>query len=251
MKKNHWSRLLIGFIAIFALFQWSGEAFGSDRGQAGVSIGLLIVAAALGAQRFFFSKSFGEAFFALGLGPPAKRGIFASLAVCLLLLSTIPVFASVANVSFGFYEGSIGLAPGLFFQAGIAEETLFRAYLFGHLRRRYSFWKAAGLAAIPFILVHSFLFYQLSWVLAAASILLAVAMSFPLARLFEMSGGTIWGAAFLHFVAQSTVKILVAEGESAHLFPFFWIAACAFLPQIVHGFPRGTRSTRARLPAFE
>jgi membrane protease YdiL (CAAX protease family) len=237
MKRVQWSRLLIGLIAVFALFQWSADALGSYRGQAGVTVGLLVVAAALGAERLLFGKSFKEAAVALGLGFPARRGILTAGAVCLLLLLSIPVFAAFTDVSFSFYTGWGWLLPGLFFQAGIAEETLFRGYLFGHLRQRHTFWKAAALAAIPFVLVHLILFYSLPWAIAAASILLAVAMSFPLSRLFESGGDTVWAPAIVHFVAQGAVKVLVAAGESSPLFPFFWIIACALIPLCVFAVP--------------
>lgn len=237
MKQGQWLKLLVGLIAVFALFQWLGETLGSDRGQAGVMIGLLVVAAALGAERILFAKSFKEAARALGLGFPAFQGILTAIVICLLLLLTVPVFAVMMNVSLSFYDGWIWLVPGLFFQAGIAEETLFRGYLFGHLRQKHTFWKAAGFAALPFILVHLILFYSLPWSLAGASILLAVAMSFPLSRLFEMGGDTIWAPAILHFATQTIVKVLVADGELAWIFPFFWIAICALIPLCVYAVP--------------
>lgn len=46
------------------------------------------------------------------------------------------------------------LVPGLFAQAGLAEEVLFRGYLFRHLRGGRSFVRAAWAAAGPFAAVH-------------------------------------------------------------------------------------------------
>lgn len=139
--------------------------------------------------------------------------------------------------AFNFYPDWYLLVPGLFFQAGIAEETLFRGYLFGHIRKKYSFWKAAVISAVPFVLVHLIMFYSLPFAIAAASILLSVVLSFPLARLFELGGNTIWAPAILHFVVQGTVKVLVASAESAQTFPLFWIAVCAIIPLIVFLLP--------------
>ena len=99
--------------------------------------------------------------------------------------------------------------PGLFAQAGIAEEVLFRGYLFGHLRRGRSFWRAALLSMLPFVAVHLLLFATMPWPIAAAALLLAVIVAFPLARLYELGGATIWAPALLHFVIQGTVKIVV------------------------------------------
>jgi membrane protease YdiL (CAAX protease family) len=130
------------------------------------------------------------------------------------------------------YPGWIALLPGLFAQAGIAEEALFRGYLFGHLRVGRAFWRAAGLSMLPFVAVHLVLVFSMPWPIALASVVLAVVISFPLAHLFELGGGTIWAPAILHFVIQATVKVVVFPdgGES---FPLAWMAASATIPMLV------------------
>jgi porin len=139
------------------------------------------------------------------------------------------------------------LLLGMFFQAGIGEETLFRGYLFGHLRNRHGFWQAAAFAAIPFVIVHLILFYSLPWSIATASILLSIAMSFPLSRLFEMNGDSVWAPAIVHFITQAGVKVVAASGEQAWIFPFFWIAVCALVPLIVYAIPPVYEVARKRL----
>jgi hypothetical protein len=79
-----------------------------------------------------------------------------------------------------------------------------------------------------------------------AAIGLAVVSSFPLARLFELGGNTIWAPAVLHFVIQGAVKVLGVEGHSASLFPFIWMGACAVLPYLVFLFPTRGRPKKAR-----
>lgn len=54
----------------------------------------------------------------------------------------------------------------------------------------------------PFVAVHVLLFTYLPLPIAAAATLLSLAMSFPLARLYDLGGATIWAPAILHFVAQ-------------------------------------------------
>lgn len=232
-----WLKLLISMTGIFALFHWTAAVLGSDRGQFGVFIGLLVVAATVFAEKSLFGKSLKDSAKAVGLTLPTKTGLLTAIAVSVLMLLTVLVFASVTGSSFDFYPNWYLLIPGLFFQAGIAEETLFRGYLFGHIRQKYSFRKAAVFAALPFILVHLILFYSLPWAIAVASILLSVVMSFPLSRLFELGGNTIWAPAIIHFVVQGTVKVLVASGEAAGLFPFIWIAGCALIPLLVFAVP--------------
>jgi membrane protease YdiL (CAAX protease family) len=125
------------------------------------------------------------------------------------------------------------MIPGLFAQAGIAEELLFRGFLFGHLRRSQAFWPAARRATLPFTIVHLLLFVTLPWPIALAALLLSVLLSFPLAHLFELCGNTIWGAALLHFVVQGTLKVLVISGETILPMPLVWMAAGAVIPFLV------------------
>jgi membrane protease YdiL (CAAX protease family) len=188
-------------------------------------------------ERVLFARSFADAAEGIGLGRPRTLGMIVAIVIAKLMLLSAALFAWQTGTAFSLYPNWQWLIVGLFFQAGIAEESLFRGYLFGHLRQRHTFAKAVFFAAIPFVLVHLILFYQLSWSLAGASILLAIAMSFPLSKLFEMGGDTIWPPAIVHFAAQAVAKMLVAEGEGAWLFPFFVIAVSAVVPLIVYVVP--------------
>ena len=230
MKKVQWLRLLSGLIAVFALFQWIAITLGSDRGQAGVIVGVVVVAGTLLVEMYLFRKSFKESARAIGLARMSKIGVLTATAISVFMLLMIIVFGSVTDSALGLYPNWYWLVPGLFFQAGIAEETLFRGYLFNHLRRKYAFWKAATLAALPFTVVHLILFQSLAWSIAFASILLAIVMSFPLSRLYELGAQTIWAPAIVHFVTQGAVKVVVVSGKSASLFPFFWMTICALVP---------------------
>jgi membrane protease YdiL (CAAX protease family) len=147
-----------------------------------------------------------------------------------LLLLVVPAFARVAGVRWSIDPDAVPLVPGLFAQAGIAEEVLFRGYLFGHLRRGRSFWRAAALSMVPFVAVHLLLFATMPFPIAMAALLLAVVVSFPMAQLFELGGMTIWPPALLHFVIQGTVKVVGMQGDSPVGFPVAWMAASAALP---------------------
>jgi hypothetical protein len=48
---------------------------------------------------------------------------------------------------------------------------------------------------LPVVGVHLLLFLWMEWPVALASLLLSAVLSFPLARLFELGGNTIWGPA--------------------------------------------------------
>ena len=63
---------------------------------------------------------------------------------------------------------------------------------------------------------------------------------FPLARLYELGGNTIWAPAILHFVIQGAIKV-VDVTDPRGIFPFVWMAASTLLPMLVFLSPRQTR----------
>jgi membrane protease YdiL (CAAX protease family) len=166
----------------------------------------------------------------LGFGSPSAASLVAAGIISLLLLLTIPVYALLAGTSFALISKWYLLLPGLAVQAGIAEEVLFRGYLFRHLRAGRSFWKAASLSTLPFAVIHLFLLKNLSVPVASAAIGLAVVISFPLAHLYELGGSTIWAPALLHFVIQGAIKLIVIPSPFNSTFPFVWMAVTAVLP---------------------
>ena len=235
---SQWLRLLLGLVLIFGLFHWSADALGSDRGQSGLIVGALVVVATIAVEWAIFGQPVLSSIRTLGLGRPRGIGLAAAGAVVFLLWFVVLVFALVTGAPTALVPGWARLAPGLFAQGGIAEEILFRGYLFGHLRRGRSFWRAASLSMPPFVAVHLLLFLTMPWPIALAALVLSVVLSFPLAHLFELGGHTIWAPALLHFVVQATVKVVVVSGDSASVFPLVWMAASAALPMLVLLIPR-------------
>ena len=225
-----WFRLVLGLFLVFGLFHGSATILGSDRGQRGILIGLLIVAATAAADRLLLRRRRGAR--QLGLGRPRTQGIVVAFGIAFVLLLVGILFVGARGLTPAFYPGWISLLPGLFAQAGIAEEVLFRGYLFGHIRVGRTFWRAAALSMLPFVSVHLVLFLSMPWPIALASVLLAVVISFPLAYLFELGGNTIWAPALLHFVIQATVKVLVFS-HGAESFALAWIAASAIVPLLI------------------
>lgn len=227
---SQWLRLLLGLSVIFGLFQWSAVTLASSRGEAGLIVGLLVVGGTLAAERLLFGQRVFAAARTLGLGAPRAQGLLIVGGIVVVLSSVVYSFALTTGASLSLFPGWISLLPGLFAQAGVAEEILFRGYLFGHLRRGRSFWRAATVSMLPFVGVHLFLFFTMPWPIAVAAVLLAVALSFPLAHLFEVGGATIWAPALLHFIIQGTVKVVVVSGDGTSIFPLVWMVASALIP---------------------
>jgi hypothetical protein len=45
-SRADWARPLLGLTAVYLLFHWTASALGSDRGQAGLAVSAIVVAAA-------------------------------------------------------------------------------------------------------------------------------------------------------------------------------------------------------------
>jgi membrane protease YdiL (CAAX protease family) len=208
-RRADWFRLVLGLFLVFVLFQWSATILGSDRGQQGILIAVLIVAATAAADRLLLRHPRVPTVRHLGLGRPRTGGIVLAGGAAFLLLVVGFLFALATGRTPTLYPGWPWLLPGLFAQAGIAEEVLFRGYLFGHLRVGRTFWRAAAASMLPFVIIHLILFVSMPWPIALASVLLSMVISFPLACLFEVGGNTVWAPALLHFVIQGTVKVFV------------------------------------------
>jgi membrane protease YdiL (CAAX protease family) len=219
-----WPRIwfLAGFALLFVVLQGAATLLGSERGEAGLVVGAVTLATALIVQRAFHARSWRETWLSLGLGPPNIRGAFAALAACTALMLAYPAYLGAVGGSVSIYDDAGWLALGILAQGGFAEELVFRGYLYGHLRRRYTFWRAAGLSLLPFALAHLYLFVTMPLPIALAALALSMILTFPFAWLYELGGRTIWAPAVAHAVVQGAIKLLVVEDP---LFSLVWMAA--------------------------
>jgi membrane protease YdiL (CAAX protease family) len=234
---TEWLRLLLGLALVFALFHGAATITGSDRGQAGILVGALVVAATLAAERVCFRVPLAQAARDVGLARPSARGIVAGAGVGALLLLVFPAMAAIEDARLVVDSRSSALIPGLFAQAGIAEEVLFRGYLFRHLRAGRTFWRAVALSTLPFVAVHLILFATMPWPIALAAVLLSVLVGAPLAHLFELGGNTVWAPALVHFTIQGAIKLVSLAPADPRL-PLIWMAACALVPFLLFLVPR-------------
>jgi membrane protease YdiL (CAAX protease family) len=228
-----WLTLGLSVLAIFVLLDRSANALGSVRGEAGIPLAVLILFACLLAERWLWDQPVSTASRALGLGMPTAKAVAVAGGVGALLLLVLPLFAAIARADVTLYPRWPLLLPGLFCQGGIAEEVLFRGYLFGTLRNRYPFRRAAMLSTGPFLVAHLLLFVTMEWPIALAATALSLVVSFPLAHLFELGGRTVWAPALLHFSIQSPIKIVEMSGPAAATYPLVWMGACAVIPWLV------------------
>ena len=130
MGWNPWGKLLAGLAVVFAIFQLLAHALDSNRGEAGLLVAGVVIAALIGIECLIFRHSPATPMRLLGLGRPAAPGLIVAMGLSILLLAVIPAYAYWRDASLAIYPGWGWLIPGLFAQGGIAEEALFRGYLF-------------------------------------------------------------------------------------------------------------------------
>jgi membrane protease YdiL (CAAX protease family) len=219
-------------IVVWVLFDRVAALTASTRGEAGLAVCAVVLAALVIAERVLHRHAPAEALRALGYGAPRARAMAVVLVVSALLLAVLPLSARVVGTPIALRSDWLTLVPGLFAQAGLAEETLFRGFLFGHLRRTRTFWRAALLALPPFFLVHLLLFATMSFPVAAAATLLSLVLSFPFARLYDLGGATIWAPAILHAVVQGGIKIVEIPEDRMLPIASIWMGASMVIPWI-------------------
>lgn len=117
-----WWKLLAGLAVVFVVFHVLAQALGSDRGQAGIVVGAVVVGALLAVESLLFRQAPASALQSLGFGRPTT-GVLIAAAVCAALLAVIPVYAYLRDAPLVAHPDWPWLLPGLFAQAGIAEEA--------------------------------------------------------------------------------------------------------------------------------
>lgn len=232
-----WARLVAGLAIVYLLCWAIAESLRSYRGEWGVAIAAIAIVALLIVEMIVFGRTAAGAWRALGLTSPAGTGVRAAAGLSAALILIIPLFAISTGEIAGVHPNAMWLALGLFAQAGVFEETLFRGYLFGRIREGRGFWQAAVLASLPFVAVHLVMFTNQNLYVALFSVALAFALSFPLARLYELGGRTIWAPALVHATVQGAIKIVVFPDAALTNLALVWIAACAVLPWLVFLIP--------------
>jgi membrane protease YdiL (CAAX protease family) len=235
-------KLTAGFAAIYLVLERTAAQTNSLFGEYGALICGLVVVTALLVERLLFGRSPRQALDALGFGRPSGRGLLAALLASLALLVYVPIFVLVTGQPVTLRDGWLWIALGVFLQGGIAEELLWRGYLFRHLRATRGFWRAAAIAMIFMVAQHALLLWSLPLPIAIAALAVALATSFPLAHLFEVGGNTIWGAALLHWVIQGAFKVLVVPEAYLLSAQLGWMAVSVVVPYLVFVVRRGAAS---------
>jgi membrane protease YdiL (CAAX protease family) len=184
-----------------------------DQTWAALIVTGLMLVVALIFENSFFKRPISGGFLALGFGRPNPRAILAALIIGIIMLAFFPVFSLITGAQISLKPDWLWILLAIVALNGIGEETLFRGYVFGGLRREaeLSFRQAGFISMAIFAAVHLLLFIGNPFFVGFLGTLIAVAAAFPMAYLFERGGNTIWAPALLHVVTHAIRLVDIPE----------------------------------------
>ncbi len=224
--------VLIGCALMFVVIEfgptWLTQWLDQPASAILATIAMLAVAMVL--ERAFYRRDALAAFAALGFNRPRVAAIAVAAILALVMLAFFPAFALVTGARIALRADWWWLLIGAVALNGVAEETLFRGYVFGGLRRGgFSFSRAATVSMVIFAGVHLFLFIGNPFIIGLLGTLVAVAAAFPLAFLYERGNNTIWATALFH-VATHTIRFVDVEEPFAATAVTSWLVLQLAVP---------------------
>lgn len=238
--------IVFSYLFLYGVFELTAHLTGDTiQPENALIISVCVLAGAWLIELLVFRNNIREIAEILGLGKPGISSMVTALVITLLLFLCYPVITTVTGFEFRIPVNWLPLAAGVFVLHGIAEEVLYRGFLFRHLRKGRSFSRAAWLAVVFFTLAHIPIILNQGLLVGGMAVLLAVVSSFPFSYLYEKGNFTIWAPAIVHSAIDTIIPIL-AEGpmdSSATMAATLWMAACMIIPYLAFVILRKTSSS--------
>ena len=179
-----------------------------------------------------------------------------SVIVTAVMAAFFPLYSIATGVPIVLRSDWVWILVGAVALNGLAEETLFRGFVFGHLRQAgQSFWRAGFTSLLIFAVVHLYLFTANPPLVAGLATMVAIGAALPLAFLYERAGNTIWAGAVLHVGAHVFRFVEVPEAEYMTV-AVIWLVLQIGVPFLIFAFvnsllrePMPDGAPRARAPA--
>jgi len=221
--KNQFIQFLSAFVIIFALFSGMGVLLSNlDWTLVKIAVCIVVVGGVTISWSLIKKTSFARAFHHAGFGAPDWRVAGVATALSALMLTFFPIYSNASGVKLALQPDWVWIAVGIVTGVGIAEETLFRGYVFNFFRERFTFWRAATYSMFLFGAMHLLLLLWLPIPIAIAAIFLAIIAAYPTAYLFEKGNQTIWASAIMHSAALAT-NLFVIPAEASVSLSLLWI----------------------------
>ena len=167
---------------------------------------------------------------ALGLSRPKAQAVALAGLVGGIFLLVLDLGANRLDVALELRENWPVVLVGVMLFHGLAEELVWRGYVFARLRDHRSF-AAAVWWSVPLIaLTHAPIVVTDGWLVGALATLTAAITCWPMAFLWERGGHTIWAPALLHGLI-GTWQLF--ERSNTPAFPLLVMAASIIVPLLV------------------
>jgi membrane protease YdiL (CAAX protease family) len=225
--------VLTGFVLLWLVYDRAGHLMRSALQETGLIV-LFVVAATA-----FLVESLGFRYIrvshvvrALGFKAPSEPGLRAALLIGVTMLLFFPALSLATGVRFGLQENWPWIALGVLAQAGLAHELIFRGYLFRHLRRDFSFMRAALFVMALSVAGGLLLFGSTNPLAVIARLVVLAASALPLAHLYEHSGQSIWPPALISAVSQAALQVVILPAHLSLVALVGWTIISAAVPQL-------------------
>jgi membrane protease YdiL (CAAX protease family) len=159
----------------------------------------------------------------LGLRRPSARAVLAATVVGGAVVATFVAGAALLGIDLELRSNWPTVLVGALLFHGIAEEIVWRGYVYGRFRRTAMF-KTAVLRSMPLIaLTHVPIIASNGLGVGTLAVVTAIITCLPFAKLYDRGGNTIWAPAILHglvgtwqlfertFPAQFSLVVLIGS----------------------------------------
>lgn len=209
--------ILIGCAMMFVILELGVTLLAArlDQTWAAVIVTTIMVLVAVLFESQAFKHDAAQGLRAIGYGRPNPRAILVAVIIGFIMLAFFPIFSLVTGAQITLKANWLWILVGAIALNGIGEETLFRGYVFGGLRREagLSFRRAGFISMAIFAVVHLLLFVGNPFVVGFLGTLIAVSAAFPMAYLFERGNNTIWAPVVLHVATHIIRLVDISEPE--------------------------------------
>lgn len=236
-------RLYFIFVIVFLAMHLTGSVMAEMRYICNALVTFSVVAISLILlDKWHSGNSMPKCMRNLGLHSASLISLLPGIYISLALLLSYPLLSLLLGAELRLHEDWLLNLAGLCLTAGLAEEMLFRGFLFRHLREQMTYKKAALVSLLIFSAAHLVMFTYMEWSIAFTSTLLAVFMSVPLAYLFEHGDNTVWAPAMVHTTVRTIGLVVTTSEEPFMPLALTWMAACMLVPYLVLLFYKDFRS---------
>lgn len=225
-----WARFLLGFLILWAVL--AGASSADPTARWGPAILAVVVVASLGVSRSLYRLPLGEAVRALGLGRPDRRSLTVSAVISALVLLVWPATALLSGTSIPLRPDWPLALIGILTLHGLAEEMVWRGYVFRRLAQGRSFWPAVCWSMPLIAVTHVPIVVTSGPAIGAGAMLVAAVTSIALSRLYAMGSGTLWAPGLLH-AAIDSFKLVVLPAAALPIYPFLIIGFSLVVPLLV------------------